>query len=297
MISLRSRGKAVVWISASVVLFAVFDAVVKYLAAFYPVTSLIWSRYAMHVVVMGLFFARAMGLTLVSTDRKWLQVLRGLLMLGVSLCMMNAAHYLPLAELTAIYFTYPLVVTLLAPLLLKERIDRYSSCAVILGFIGLVVVVRPNAEMTSMYSLMPLLAAVLFALFQILTRFLSETENPISTNFMTGLTGVFIMSLLIPTEITGSWILPEFSHVPLFLVLGFTGFAAQQCMINAFNLESPNILAPLSFLQIGWAVIIGLIVFGDVPSTSALVGIGLIAIGGLAVAFKKRSACDGLTSR
>lgn len=287
MLNLGSRGKAVVWISTSVILFAVFDAVVKYLADFYPVTSLIWSRYAMHVVVMGLVFARTMGLTLINSGRKRLQTLRGLLMLGVSLCMMNAAHHLPLAELTAVYFTYPLIVTLLAPLLLKEVIDRHSLCAVLAGFIGLIIVVKPTGEMASIYSLMPLLAAVLFSLFQILTRFLNKTENPISTNFMTGLTGAFIMSLLIPTGVSDSWILPQLGHTPLFLVLGFTGFAAQQCMINAFSLESPNSLAPLSFLQIGWAMTIGLVVFGDVPSASALVGIALIAIGGLTVAFKK----------
>ena len=281
MLRVQPRVQAISWMVSSVLFFAIFDALTKYLAADVAVVILIWSRYVIHSVIAIAIFFPARGFTIFRTTRPWAQMLRGLLMLGVSLCMMNAAKYLPLAELTALYFTAPLIVLIVSPYIASEPVKWRTLVVAMVGFAGVLFIARPGGDVTGPASILPLVAAFLYAGFQLSTRHFSKTESPVTTNIMTGLVGAVVMSLVLLAAPPLAWSSISGSDVSMILLLGASGFLAQMMLINALKFDTPARLAPMSYTQLLWAALIGYVVFDVVPGMSALVGMFLIAASGL----------------
>lgn len=281
MVTVQPRVQAMAWMVASVWFFAMFDALTKYLAVNVAILILIWSRYVIHCAIAIAIFFPARGFAIFKTPRPWAQILRGLLMLGVSLCMMNAAKYLPLAELTALYFTAPLIVLIASPYLASEPFKWQMLAVAMVGFTGVLFIARPGSEVTGPASLLPLAAAFLYAGFQLSTRHFSKTESPITTNIMTGLVGAVVMTLVLMAAPPLAWSSISGSEVFLILLLGVCGLLAQMMLINAFKFDTPARLAPMSYTQLLWAALIGYVVFDVVPGVSALIGMFLIAASGL----------------
>lgn len=292
---LRTRPTA--WMLASVFCFAIFDAITKYLSHVCPIFLLIWARYLIHTIIAITAFLPRYKLEIFKTQRPWAQTGRGLLMLGVSLCMMNGARFLPLAELTALYFTTPLIVTAMTPLLLKETVGRKSWIAVAFGFFGVLIIAKPDGGLTHVASLLPLIAAVLYAAFQISTRNFSKTENPITTNIMTGLVGAILMTVALPFLGAREWNVPDYFDLFLILLLSVSGFLAQLMLIKAFSGSNPADLAPFSYTQLIWASLIGLIVFDAVPGTSTMTGMIVIAASGIFVLGSRARATRPIRSQ
>jgi drug/metabolite transporter (DMT)-like permease len=265
--------------------FAILDAVVKNLAPRYPIPLLVWARYGLQAVFMVLWFAPTMRWSLVRTPRLTAQVVRGALLLGSSLCFFTALKYLPLAEATAINYTTPVLVILLAVALLDEVMTAPRALFVVAGMAGMLLIVRPGAEMLHGAAGYALGAACCYAMFQVLTRKLAA-EDPRVTLFYPAIVGTLLMTALWPWFGPGAT-MPWFD-VALVLLTGVLGTLGHFLFLNAFRRAPASALTPFTYMQLVWATVIGFVAFGQFPDGWTLAGMAVIGGSGLALALYER---------
>ena len=276
----------ILFLLASIGFITVVDTAAKYMTASLPPVQLVWGYFlGIFICVLGLAASKGGALPrLLSTRRPLLHIGRsGLLVLSISLLFI-ALRYMSLADATAISFTSPLFITLLAIPILKEKVDRARWLAVMGGLLGVLVVVRPGSGLASWNSLLPLFGAGALAGFQIATRLLASTENTFATLFYTGLGGLVWSSLALPFV----WETPEPWHWLTFGIQGALGMGAHLCMIKAFAETEASLLAPFNYSKIIWAAATGYLVFGNIPSLNTLAGATIIAMAGLFIMLHER---------
>jgi len=265
-------------------LFASHDALSKFLGGLYPIVMVVWARYVVHTLLMAGIFLPKAGLNVLRTRRPVLQTLRALSLLSTSLLFTTGLQYLPLAEATAVNFLAPVLVTALSAPLLKERVTVGQWVAVVMGFIGVVVVVHPGGSMFTPAILYPFGSALGFCFYQLLTRILSAYDSPTTSNFYAGLCNTLAMSALVPFF----WEMPRWDHALLMLALGGFGMTAHLLLTQAFRHAAPALLAPFSYCQIVFAGLLGFVAYSQVPDTLSLVGISVICLSGLGAAWMQR---------
>ena len=264
----------------------IIDTGAKYMTADLPPLVLVWG-YFLGIFASVCVLALTKGSHLpqeISSRRLVLHFGRaGLLVASISFAFI-ALRFMTLADVTAISFTAPLFITVLAVLFLGEKVDRARWLAVLVGLAGVLIVVRPGSGLLSWGSLLPLLTALTFAGFQIVTRLIATTENTFATLFYTGLFGLIWSSLALPFV----WQSPHTWHWLAFLMQGALGVAAHLCMIKAFSLAEASLLAPFNYSKLIWATVAGYIVFGNVPTWNTLAGASVIALAGLFIMMHER---------
>ncbi len=265
-------------------LFASHDALSKFLGGIYPIVMVVWARYVVHTLLMAGIFLPKSGMAVLRTRRPLLQTLRALSLLSTSLLFTTGLHYLPLAEATAVNFLAPVLVTALSVPLLKEHVTRSQWLAVVLGFVGVVVMVHPGGAMFTPAILFPLGSALGFCFYQLLTRKLSTIDSPTTSNFYAGLCNTLVMSVLVPFF----WATPRWDHALLMLALGGFGMSAHLLLTQAFRFAAPALLAPFSYCQIVFAGLLGWVIFGHMPDSISLIGIAIICLSGLGAALMQR---------
>ncbi|MDE1163957.1 MAG: DMT family transporter [Pseudomonas sp.] len=272
-------------ICLSVLLFASHDALSKYLSGIYPIVIVVWARYLVHTLLMLIVFVPRAGLSsVVRTRRPGLQLIRALFLIGTSLFFTTGLRYIPLAEATAVNFLAPLLVTALSVPLLKETVTRSQWAAVSAGFIGVLVIVRPGGSLFTPAILLPLSSALCFGCYQLLTRKLSEIDSPTTSNFLAGIFNTLIMSALLPFF----WTAVDWRHGVLMIGLGTCGMLGHLLLTQAFRHAPPAMLAPFSYGQILFAGLYGYLIFDHTPDGIAMIGIAIICVSGLAVAWGQR---------
>ncbi|MEQ1881360.1 MAG: DMT family transporter [Burkholderiales bacterium] len=277
--ALSPRVRAISYMMVMVFCFSILETIAKYLSRSYPVPMIVWSRYAVHATFMLLLLAR-MGPRLMRTGMPTGQVFRASLLVGSTSCYFMALSYLPMADTKAISFVAPLLVTAFAVWILHEHVGWSRWAAVIAGFLGVLFIIRPGGGMLQWPALLPLLAAVFYSLYQIMTRKISDTESPLTTLFYTGIVGCAWMSIAVPFF----WKTPQLHHVPLFLVLGMAAGFGHFMLIKALELENASVLSPLGYVQMVWVILFGFLVFGELPGLTSLIGMAIIVGSGLYVA-------------
>ncbi len=268
-------------ISLAVILFAVMDTLSKYLTATYPVTQILWTRYLFHALLIVVAIVPRYGLTLFKTSRPGIQILRGALLAAASLFFVAAIKYMPLAEATAIQFLAPLLVTLLAVVFLKEKVDAARWLAVLAGFAGVLIIIRPGSGIFTWFSIMPLGTAILFASYQVLTRRFAGLENPYSLIFYPGLVGVGLLALTLPF----AWTPPQnLTDLGLLALAGILGGLSHLILILAYKHAPASRLAPFSYMQLVWVTLGGYLVFNNFPDSWSLIGIAILVASGIYMA-------------
>jgi drug/metabolite transporter (DMT)-like permease len=231
---------------------------------------------------MGIFLAPRMGRALWQTGHPGLQLARGIVLSGFTLCFFTALFRLPQAEATAINFIAPFIVMLLAGPLLGETVGWPRWCGAGLGFIGMLAIVRPGNPLDPIGVLFVLLTVVCNVGFQLLTRKLAVLERSVPTIFVSALIGVMLSVLTLPLqEIWGGW--PSQVNAQqraLLLSLGLTGALGQWFFIRAYYWSSASFIAPLVFLQVVWAVVSGWLFFAQFPDSISLSGMLIILVAG-----------------
>lgn len=271
------HGRGIVLMLATVTLFSFMDATAKWLSQDIPVLQIVWARY---VLFLGLGLAPALrgGVTaIVRTRRLGLQLGRSAFLVGSTLCALTAYTHLPLADANAVGATAPLIVTILSALLLAEPVGVRRWSAVVAGFIGALVVVRPGIATVDWYAAFPLGAACLYASYQIATRVLSTIDTAATTLFYSGAVGAVALSVVVPFV----WVPPSLEQWGLLGLVGVLGTAAHVCIIRALTAAPASLLQPFAYVQLPCMVALGYVVFGDFPDAFTFLGAGIIVASGL----------------
>ena len=266
------------------VAYAVVDTLSKYQARDYPVEMIVWARYAVPLVLLLAVFLPQRGRRMLRTAFPQLQLIRGVLLTAGTVFIVFAYRVMPIAEAQAISFIHPVLLTLLAVVFLGEKVSRLGWAAVLLGFSGVLVIVRPGGGLFTAAALLPLGLALSFSSYQIFTRMVARQEDSINSLFCVLLVGSVVMSLALPF----AWIAPTAKGLLFFALIGVTSGAGHFLTIKALEYAPASLLAPFAYIQLLWVSILGMAVFGDFPDSITLLGIAIVVAGGLLVAASHR---------
>jgi drug/metabolite transporter (DMT)-like permease len=272
---------------AALLLFVAMDTVFKLLTADFPVAQLAWARFLFSFLCVAGFLRLWLGRLPWRSRAPGLQALRSLLLCGCTLFFSAALARIPLADATAVGFASPVITVALAALLLKEEVGWRRWAGVVLGFAGVLIALRPpflTGEPLHWAYLLPLGTATLFAFYQILTRRLAQIDDARVTIFHTGLAAALATSLLQPFV----FVPPSLLQWGALLVLGALGAVSHGLLVLAYARAPASLLAPLSYTQLVWASLAGVLVFADWPDAITLLGAAVIAAGGLLIALPQR---------
>lgn len=274
--------RAIAMIVCSGVLFAITDAVVKFLTAELPPAQIAWSRYLFYLpILVPWALARRRQLKVAS---RMMQATRGGLMLASTLIATVAIADLPLAEMSTISFTGPLATTVLSIFLLSERVGPRRWAAVIVGFVGVLVVMRPGGVATGWPALLALAATIIWSLGFVLTRRLGARDSAVATLCWTTAVGlVGAGAMMVPT-----WTWPSAFAWTLLAFNGAGNLLGQWLVIRALERAAASIIAPLIYVQLAWASLLGWLVFHQVPDGGTVAGATLIVASGLYVWHRER---------
>lgn len=268
----------------AVALFVAMDSTAKYFADTYSVVQLVWGRYTFHFVGMLVLAPLLGGRRLFVTRNLRGQLIRAFLLLCATACAYGAVWNLPLANVYAIHFTAPLLVTVLAALWLREPVGIRRWSAIACGFFGALIVVRPGFGDFNWGAVLAGGMAISFALYQVLTRRISGSDGPLTSLLYTAVFGVVASTAALPFV----WVPPDAIGWLALAALGLLGALGHLCLITALGFAPASVIAPFSYTQIIWAVLIGYLVFSDIPDGLTLLGAAIVIASGLYVFFRER---------
>ncbi len=278
-------ASAILLICGSVLCFALVDSIVKGLSARHPVPLLVWARWTVQALALAVWFGPRLGRRLLRTSRPRLQVYRSIVLLASSLCFFTSLKYLPLAEATAINYSTPVLVLLMAAFFLHERLTPIRIAFVLAGMAGMLLIVRPGTELFQGAALLALCAALFYSVFQIMTRKLAQ-ENVAVMLFYPALICTGLLTLTLP------W-LDWRREVPWqdaagIIAAGAFGTGGHLLFLLALKRAPVSALTPFTYLQLVYATLIGWLAFGDFPDAWTLAGMGVITGTGLLIALNER---------
>ncbi len=268
--------------------FATLDATVKYLMQSYPLIQVLWARFFIHVVVVLLWMGPHLKDRLRSRKPGY-QLLRSLLLFGMTALWFLGLKTTPLATASTILFITPILVTILAWPVLGDFVGLRRWIGVGVGFVGALIVLRPDMGSIDLGLLALLGAATSNGFYQVITRKVRSMDEPLTSLFYSGLVGMLVLSCLVPFD----WVMPTLVDGLWFLYAGLTGALSHWCLIRAFRVAPAPVLAPYSYTALVWASLLGYLVFGDVPDKWTMTGAGFIISGGLYIFHRERQIQHG----
>lgn len=280
------RGIALV--IAATFLFASADTLGKHLVLAYAATLVLAARYSVNLLLVALVMWPRHRSALWRTNRTGLVILRGLCLALASITMLLALRLMPVAETVAIIYIAPVLVMLASGTVLKETVGPLGWIGAVLGFAGVLLIVRPGSGLDPLGVALGLVNACLATGYTLLTRVLSRTESTMALMLHTALVGtvVFIAVVLV----LGIGPLPTASDASLMLALGALATAGHLLFTSAYREAPASTLAPVNYMHIAFATVLGALVFQQVPDALGFAGMGLIAAAGLLAAWRARTA-------
>lgn len=277
---------AVIALLCSVTCFAMVDGLGKYLVESYSVAQIAWARNFFFLIALVPLTPPRLWPLMVRTGRPWAIIGRSVLPLATTALVIVGIRHIPLADATAILFVAPLVMTALSVPLLGERVGIHRWMAVVVGFVGVLVITRPGYGGFGLSAAILVAGACLSALYQLLTRVLRVTETPEAMTFYTAFIGTIVAAVALPFD----WVWPDLIGWGFLAASGLVYGFGQFLLVKAFSEAEASLLAPFLYAQILGAVVIGYLVFGDWPDTVSMLGTMIIIIAGLYVAWREQVA-------
>jgi len=268
------------------VIFAFQDAFTKTLVRDYPVELIVLIRFwAFTAMGFALASRHPAGIkATMHSQRKFIQSLRSLTLLGDLLLFALALKFLSLTDVTALFQTYPLFGSLLAVLILKETFGWRRLTALIIGFIGMLVMIRPGTGIFSGGAFYVVVAAALYGLYMTLTRMVGSVDRPETSLFWQGLISAVPLSLGLPLF----WVPITFSDMSLLLILCLLSVTSHFLMIKALSLAPVTLVQPFTYLQLVWAAIVGYLFFSESPDGFTLLGAAIVIASNLFILYRER---------
>jgi len=282
----RQRLIGIALMCGAVALFSALDAIAKYLGGQLDTLLVVSLRFLSAFVIALMLFNPVTRPELVKTKRPGLQILRGLMLVSTTICNFMAFRYLQLDEALAILFATPFLVAALAGPLLGEWIGWRRWSAIAVGFAGVLVIIRPGISGGMQWAaLFSVAAAMFYAAYGITTRMVSRTDSSETTLFYGNLVAVVVMGPLLPFVWGGplSWF-----HLGLIVAMGTLGSVSHYLLIAAHRRAPASVLSPFIYSQIVWAVLLGYLVFANVPTRWTLIGSAIVVASGLYLIHRER---------
>jgi drug/metabolite transporter (DMT)-like permease len=265
--------------------FACLDAIAKTLNPLIGPIPTTFARYLSSVIFVTLALNPWTRPDVLVTKKPWMQWVRSLLLFGSTMLNFLALQYLQLTETMSIMFAAPLLVALLSGPLLGEWVGARRMVAIAVGFCGIIIVTRPGFGGMHWASLFSVAGTVCYALFAILTRILSRHDSSATTMVYSGLGGLAIMAPIVPFF----WKPPEATTVWLLMVLiGGFGAVGHWLLILAHKRAPAPVLSPFIYSQMIWMILLGWLVFGDLPDRWTLIGASVVIASGLYLLHRER---------
>lgn len=276
------RGVALV--AGATFLFALADTLGKHLALAHSVTLILAARYAVNLAVVAAVMWPRHRSALWQTQRTGLVVLRGSCLAVASISMLMALRVMPVAETVAIIYITPVLVMLAAGTVLGERVSVWGWIGAGLGFAGVLLVARPGSGLDPLGVALTLMNAGLATGYHLLTRVLARTETTMALMFHTALVGAVVFGGLL--VVLGPGPLPGAVDIGLMMALGAVATAGHLMFTSAYREAPAATLAPVNYLHIAFATVLGWAVFAQVPDALGFVGMAAIAAAGLLAAWR-----------
>jgi drug/metabolite transporter (DMT)-like permease len=285
----------IIMASAMIVL-PVMDAIAKYMAVFEGMSpgQVTFYRFFFQLACTLPLLLVMFGKAAVSARRPWVNLLRGGLHAAASLLFFVAVKYMPLADVFAIYFVEPFMLTALSAFFLGDKVGWRRWLAILIGFGGAMIVIQPSFEIFGLKALLPVACAFLYALYLFMNRAVGEADSPLTMQTMAGIGGTIFMTAALwfgaaqgaedfVPSLPASWL-----GLVLLLLLGTISGYAHMLVVRAFRLAPLSLLAPFQYFEIISATVLGYAIFGDFPNLSKWIGILIIVGSGLFIIWRER---------
>jgi drug/metabolite transporter (DMT)-like permease len=277
-------GRGILLMLMAVACFVVMDGLIKWLSATFPTMQVVFFRSLFALIPIAALVAHQGGIARLKTKRPGMHALRFVVGLGSMICFFHAFRVMPLADVIAIGFAAPLFVTALSVPLLGEKVGIRRWTAVVIGFVGVLVMVRPGLDLFEVGAGIALLGTVAYSLAMILMRDLGKTDTTTAITFSFTMCSTLVAGLTMPFV----WVQPPTAMDWALLVLvGLIGGVAQLLMTQAFRLTPVAVIAPFDYTAMLWGTALGYAVWGEVPDTLLWVGAAIVAGSGLYIVHRE----------
>ena len=271
-------------ILVTLLLFVAMDTLVKYLVQRNPAPLLVWMRFLVHMLVAAaIMLAVPRFRPFIRSKAPARQLLRSALLLCTTTTFFFGLMYLKLADLVILTQAAPLVVVALSVFVLREKVGPRRWLGVLVGFAGVVIILKPGFGF-EWASLFGLASALIYGIYQIMTRSLSGADHTMTTFFYTASVGAVVMAAVAPFF----WQTPTLLDALLICLPGIFGGTGHLLLIMAFARSEASLLAPYFYTVIIWATLLGWALFGEVPDLYTFIGAGLIVASGFYIWHRER---------
>ena len=269
--------KAIIFNLLAWVMLPIMDGFAKYLSSDLPVLQITWARYFFTVAftfpIMFFFYRNQLKWS----DKPKLQIIRGLILLIANICFFYSISVISLAKALTLAFVAPLIVTAFSPMFLGEKVGFRRWSAVVIGFVGSLVVIRPGFVEINLASLAALGTGVMYGFYLIITRKLSTSDNPLLTLLLTGVVGAVIITCVMPFV----WVTPSLNQWSMMAAIGVFACIGHLFLILSLKYADASKLAPFSYFEIITNIIIGYYFFSDFPDNWTFLGLFIIVLSGI----------------
>ena len=268
------------------IVFASQDGLSKYLATEYNVYMVVMIRYWFFAAfVISMSSRRTGGIKRVAkTKSPILQIFRSVILVAEMCITILAFTLLGLAETHAIFASYPLIIAMLSGPILGEYVGWRRWLAICVGFIGILIILNPGNGIFSPYALVPLAGAILFAIYGLLTRYVGQYDGSSTSFYWTGVVGSIAMTVIG----LNFWDPVSRSDWSVMLLLSASGVVGHYLLIKCYEVAEASAIQPFAYLQLIWASMIGIIIFGEQITTNVLIGACIIVGAGLFTLWRER---------
>ncbi len=288
-------GKAILCALAGGAVLTLNDGLAKTLTVDFPIGQVLALRGIFMYIIIFLLAIRTGGIHIAWQIKSWQgQALRAFCAIGGSFALLTGLFFLPLADAIAIAFAGPLFVTLLAPLMLGESVDWRRWAAVLFGFAGVLVIVQPGSTAFQWFAVFPLMASLLNAVRDLITRKMAANETSVSVLFITT---TAVMTAGFASYFFSEWKPVETYHLKYFIGSGLLIGLAHYLIIESFRLGEAALVSPFKYGNILWAVLFGYVLFGDLPSNMTLLGALIISVSGLYILHREQTNARNVRHR
>ncbi len=265
---------------------SLLDASGKWIMALgVPLFIMLWIRFLVHFLIVAALMVPTRGWKAFKSQQPRMQALRGLVMFLGTITFFSCLHYLPQAEATSIAFMAPLIMLLMAPWILGEPMHKSRWVAALLGFVGVLIIIRPSSGLNMTGVAFGLVTAFLFAAMHTLTRKIAS-DHPYTSVLWSGAVGTTALTIILPFMWEASQpMLAELSPIQwiIMISLGFSGAMGHLLQISAYRNAPASMLAPFIYLQITAAATIGWLIWGHFPDGVTWIGISIICASGIGI--------------